>query len=285
MRSGRSGSTDSGPAEEYSRQFLRLVESRERTGVVRGLVSATSLGDQIDARRKDKANTLAQQMAACAAGAQPGQWGVLSGDAVWNVERALDDLAGRLERLHDLGEQGARGLAADARDSLAAMPKVRARVQLGDDRRRALVTERLAGISARASRLAVAGDGYGPLHDYRGGGLEFFLPVPHRDRPADLSRIVRRNKPVRLAVGPDRGQLRLGQIEVLPSLRRMGVGSAALADLCLFADACGKEVAGVFDPGTGAIGWLGDWYQRHGFRPTTGAMWKAGTEMFRLPRG
>lgn len=254
--------------------------------MVRELVSATSLGDQIDARRKDKANRLAQQMAACAAGAHPGQWGVLSGDAVWNVERALDDLAGRLERLHhDLGEQGAKELAADARDSLAAMPEVRARVQLGDDRRRAVVAERLAGISARASGLAVAGDGYGPLHDYRGGGLEFFLPVPNRDRPADLSRIVRRNKPVRLAVGPDRGQVRLGQIEVLPSLRRMGVGSAALADLCLFADACGKEVTGVFDPGTGAIGWLGAWYQRHGFRPTAGAAWEAGSEMIRPPHG
>jgi len=90
----------------------------------------------------------------------------------------------------------------------------------------------------------------------------------------------RRNQPV----GHYREQLRLGQIEVWPSLGRMGAGSAALTDLCLFANACGKAVTGAFDPGAGAAGWLGAWYRRHGFVPARGDGWKMGTEMIRPPQ-
>ncbi|MGH2658023.1 MAG: hypothetical protein ACRDIZ_15240 [Actinomycetota bacterium] len=222
---------------------------------------------------------MARRMASVGVGAQAGRWGVLSGDATWHVEVALERLADRLETLHHTtGEEAAKVLAGDVRAGVKLMPGARARVHLGDEALRAVVAERLGELAARVSPLDSLVDGYGPLDDPN-GGLEFFLPVSHRERPADLWRIVRRNRPVRVAVGHDREQLRLDQIEVWPSLRRMGAGNAPLTDLCLFADACGKAITGA-----GAAGWLGAWYRRHGFVPARGDEWKLGTEMIRPPQ-
>ena len=271
--------------DALSRNYLAWLDGSVRTRLSRRLRRGSPAAEDLSTR----GTQLAVQLARQTVGADPTAWGLLSGNGSVSVEgalvRVLVNLAHHESDLrHDehaltlveaVGAEGAR--------LWDLMPEVRARTRLGDDALRIEVGERLVGLAARAHLLDTAINWYGPLWD-RSGGIELFVPPRLRRQVDDVDAISHRNRPVRLAVSDDKGGLRLCDIVVYNTLRRRGVASAALQDLCLFADAKSKAITGTFDPEGGAAEWLGGFYRRHGFRPAAGEEWMPGTAMIRWPQ-
>jgi hypothetical protein len=267
--------------DEVSRAYVALVAERENPGWFRRRITNSAFGDLLDDRMLGRFQALEEHLTGIAIGATPGRWGVLSGDETHHIEGALERLGEVLVRRRAVG--GMRDDAERVRECLSVAKRirggvalVRALAHLGDDEAREALTWDVAMLVQELISLS-DDDGYGPVRD---AGIESFLPLERRRQVSRLSEVVARNRPVRLAVGPDGDDLGLGQILVPESLRGQGLGNVALKDLCGFADRGVHAITGCFDPGEGAEEWLAKWYEGHGFRPVRGG-WRRGCKILR----
>lgn len=225
-------------------------------------------------------------------------WGVLSGDEHHNVESALLGVRQRLEAL------GGPRLVAMIRDLKLGASEIRVAVHRGDESARddfacriaQLVTLcRIADVNRPDESKLLRCDVGLQIRDSE--SLEFYVPVSLREHVADIETIVNRNRPVRLEAAWDGDEIYLSGLYIGGAPSGKGAGTAALEDLCNYADRHCVRVRALFgpdEPGKPRFSTLSPafldrvarWYERHGFRPADGSgQWlDRETRMVRDPR-
>lgn len=193
------------------------------------------------------------------AGAPTDSWGVLSGVGGQGMEDTLRSFA------WDSDEDVQR----TARDLAAGLALVRAHAELGDRDHIRLVEQMLLQLINTP----------GLSREWRRRLIDH-LPSSLRPLPASLKELFRSQPPVTLYVtmhGPDQSfhyaespLIELNDIVVPASLQGQGIGSAALAELCVYADHHQLPIQGKIEPGAGkpdeAVTALAHWYYKRGFR-------------------
>lgn len=208
------------------------------------------------------------------AGQEPGAWGLLSGGhsaargsrGEVRLERTLRRVAAAVD---DVRVQEQVKLMSNR------LPRLRAQVELGLP---GAVQKVKAWEEAVADLAAL--DAVGPLLSR---SLLEHLPGDQRPLAGSVEEMDRPGPPVCLRVtyhgpGEDWGRnspepwIELNDIVVRPrALRGSGLGTAALVELCRFADHHQYPIQGMLEPGPGAeevdevIPRLAGWYARHGF--------------------
>lgn len=226
------------------------------------------LADDIAGRRHGLAD-LEGELGAAGVGAAPHRWGVFSGAGDLTLERTIAGLA----------ERRALPQVADAvRELHDHLPELRLAAHAGDRSSEREVEALLVQWSALTTTQ----------RDWR--ALVEHLPGAVRPLPEALSALDRHGPPVTLSItqGPELdpapdARIRLHDIVVSHRFRGLGLGTAALVQLCRYADQVAAPITGEVEPGPGLadrehrVARLTAWYGRHGFTVT-------GRHMRREPR-
>lgn len=249
-----------------------------------GVVRARAATDQAC---NEKASAL-RQFGPNGVGGLPGVWGVLSGAPMFHLEKTLRDLC----RPNRVGSD-VRSLSERL---LEMLPDARLSAHLGD---------RQGEDQVASMVLEMAQITEGP-RDRR--HLFEHLPASMRPLPASVQELERSGNsgsPVTLFVSEDlatrawwrtdtdveRRAIRLSDVIVTNGLNGLGLGTAALQELCRYADATGSTIHGQMMPGPGfkdyetRIPRLANWYYRHGFESSSGLpeRWSNGAIIVREP--
>lgn len=230
-----------------------------------------------------------QHMEYLSLGADPRKWGVLSGgqldgrrgsNGCFLLEDTLETLAWPSETTPDTVSQ--------ARRILAALPDARAHAELGCNSDVAVI-ENLVLSLVESPELK-------PRQRRR---LLDHLPARLRPIPDSLEALERGQPPVTLYVDlqgedmpyshPGGPKIRLHDIVVANGLQGKGLGTAALTEMCRYADLHGLPIEGMLEPGAGAsdetLAGVAKWYARMGF--TQGdrepRQWRRGGIIHRAP--
>lgn len=217
-------------------------------------------------------------------GAHPSAWGVLSGVPEYHLEATLQTLLWAEDD----------GLRSPMEHLLEQLPQARLDAHRGDHTGEAQVIRTLRSLADATS------------DQRRRRSLIEHLPVRDRPQVSALSELERGLPPVTLYVSDnssnnwallsesdtDGASITLHDIVVPDSLAGMGLGTAALQELCRYADQVGAQIVGTMFPGPGyedletRIPRLAAWYARHGF--TAGSRppeaWTAKTHIKRAPQ-
>lgn len=199
-------------------------------------------------------------------GSLPGTWGVLSGASGLNLEDTLGRVSGPFGP--DLA------ISSDAAELLRELPLVRLAAHEGDRRGESEVELTVRSLAARATDPKV-----------RRRFIEH-LPADARPLADSIADLDRRGHPITVSVTDDlsptlewrdgqayeKQRIKLHDIITHDALAGLGLGSAALQELCRYADAVGLEIVGEMWPGPGfddretRLPRLAAWYTRHGFQ-------------------
>ncbi|NKY87633.1 hypothetical protein [Nocardia veterana] len=211
--------------------------------------------DQAERRREEIRGELARH----GVGADDRHWGVLSGGdtgtfgGCFGLEHTIDQLA---ERCAEVDPHWARTLRRIARDTTDIRP-------LAADGDRSAVSD-LTERVLQAVRMA-------PDDDAR-RRLTIHLPGEVRPVPADPTTLLERQGPVTVQFEIYASTIKLDHIDVIPPLRRMGLGTATLRHLCRTADAHGMHIVAqlvpTFRDDDSAVPILARWFREQGFEVT-----------------
>ncbi len=224
--------------------------------------------DPLDTRRR----RLRRELEATGAGSTPGEWGPFSSinDGRWTLEVALDGL-----------------FEPEAEELRDEMPLLRAQAVLGD---RAAVT---AELDRRLSEI-VSGEKL--ITSRSRASVYEFISVTRRPIPESVEDLTRSSDMLYLSVCTyDRWSIDAGPGIWLSDIQAgevlgHGVGTAALLELCRYADAHNKRIAAEIehydDPSDPSFQRLAAWYHRHGFRQgqRPPSEWAPLGKMVRLPK-
>lgn len=231
-----------------------------------------------------------QHMEYLSLGADPREWGVLSGGQLegrrgGNGRFLLEDTLQTLTWPSDSTPEA----AGQARRILSALPNARAHAELGDD-------SAVSGIENLVLSLAES-SGIKPRQRRR---LLDHLPARRRPLPDCLEALERGQPPVTLFLDlegvdmphshPNGPKIRLHDIVVDNRLQGKGLGTAALTELCMYADLHSLSIEGTLQPGAGAsdetLAGVSKWYARLGFTQSDREphLWRRGGIIHRAPR-
>lgn len=231
-----------------------------------------------------------QYMEYLSVGADSHEWGVFSGGELHHRTSAsrtflLEDTVKEIS----WSDKVSIDTTNQIRDLLAALPAARANTELGNNKA-------IADIEARLVALAESPD---LEHQQRRRILEH-LPARLRPIPKSLHLLERAQPPVTLFISlqgenlpyshPQGPKIRLHDIVVARELRGKGLGTAALSELCKYADLHDLPIEGMLEPGPRepeeAVAAVSKWYARLGF--TQGELepreWRRGGTIHRTPR-
>lgn len=216
------------------------------------------------------------------------EWGVLSGGQldsrrVGNGSFLLEDTLEVLTRSNI-----SASVATEIRQLLTALPDARANAALGE-------TSTVADIETRTLALSESPD-FAPHQRRR---LIEHLPAVLRPIPASLASLERGQPPVTLFISlqgedmpyshPKGPVIRLHDIVVAYELQGKGLGTAALTELCNYADLHSLPIEGMLEPGPGkpdeAVAAVSRWYARMGFTQGENEphQWQRGGNIHRAP--
>ncbi|WP_377652251.1 hypothetical protein [Paenarthrobacter sp. YIM B13468] len=235
-------------------------------------------------------HSTAQHMAYLSLGADPHVWGVLSGGQLsgrrgGNGSFVLEDTLQTLT----WPSESTPATASQAHHILAVLPAARAQAELGDH-------STVPGIENLVLTLAEHPD----LKPHQRRRLLDHLPARSRPIPDSQDSLERGQPPVTLYVdvkGPEEAlsyastpRIRLADIVVADGLQGKGLGTAALTELCMYADRHGLPIEGTLQPGEGkseeTVAAMSRWYARLGFtqRDREPHQWTRGGTIHRAPR-
>lgn len=256
------------------------------------------IGERVTAHRSEvrtqelhrELHSIKQHMEYLFLGADPHKWDVLSGGRFGSqgmgsgsfiLEDTLKDLTWTDEITTETMSQ--------ARHILVALPKARAQAELGHD-------DAVTNIGTRLLALSENPD----LGQRQRRQLLEHLPAHLRPIPESLSSLERGQYPVTLFIrlkGPNDPHsyaetpgIELEDIVVARWLRGKGLGTAALSELCRYADIHGLPIRGILEPGpdepSETVATVARWYARMDF--TQGDrephQWRRGHTIRRSPR-
>ncbi|MEU6564632.1 hypothetical protein [Nocardia nova] len=211
--------------------------------------------DQAQRRRDEIRGELARN----GVGADPGEWGVLSGGdtgtfgGCFGLEHTVEELA---ERYGKVDAHWVRTLRAIARTATDIRPLAADgdRSAVGELTERVLQAVRMAPDDEARRRLTV------------------HLPGDVRPVPADPAALVERQGPVAVEYDIYASTIKLDHIDVVPPLRRMGLGTATLRHICRTADAHAMHIVAqlvpTFRDDDSAVPILARWFREQGFEVT-----------------
>lgn len=224
-------------------------------------------------------------------GADPHQLGVLSGGELDSQISGGGSflLEDTLEKLICSSESTIE-TASQVGNILALLPHARAEAELGN-----------VSVVPDIENWVLALAGNPDLKPGQRRRILEHLPAHLRPIPDSLSSLERVHPPVTLFVvlqGPDKPdsyyaktpRIKLSDIVVFREPRGKGLGTAALTELCMYADLNNLPIEGMLEPGPGesdeTVVSLSRWYARMGF--TQGdrepPQWVRGDNIYRSPR-
>ncbi|WP_146149599.1 GNAT family N-acetyltransferase [Kineococcus rhizosphaerae] len=217
-------------------------------------------------------------------GAEPGRWGTLSGAKAFYLEETLRQV---------LRAEGQRALSVDVAQLLEEMPGVRLNAHRGDRSGEAQVRQAVRVLAGEVKDTGL-----------RRRVVEH-LPVEDRPRVHSVRDLHRGHSPITFFVSDDLQETRrwipglrkfdecieLHDIVVHDGLGGRGLGTAALQELCRYADDTNMQVVARLNPGPGyddyddRVQRLARWYARHGFVVDSlpAEQWPAESVMVREP--
>ncbi|WP_227979902.1 hypothetical protein [Nocardia spumae] len=211
--------------------------------------------DQAERRRDE----IRAELARHCVGADEDHWGVLSGGdtgtfgGCFGLEHTVDQLAERYGKADPHWVRTLRGIARSATD-IRPLAADGDRSAVSDLTERVLQAVRMAPDDEARRRLAI------------------HLPGDVRPVPADPATLAEQHGPVAVHFEIYASTIKLDHIDVLPPLRRMGLGTATLRHLCRTADAHAMHIVAqlvpTFRDDDSAVPILARWFREQGFEVT-----------------